>query len=241
MLGAANALEVVTPNEGTTVVAQTTYTVEWTGTSDGRFEIDLYKCGSGCAEGSCGEWVTALCPYGDDGCPDSEGDYDIVMPEPEMGTSGDMYKVRVANADDEDDSDCSDEFSLLASADAPVVGDEGYYLDVTSPSAGDVALAGSEYTIEWDYMNGLGSSVDRFSIMLYYANCEGGMVANLCDKPAIGCKDSAGDYDVVIPDETYSGMYSIRVGRFSDDDLYDCSEPFMIEGEEIDMSMSYRF
>lgn len=46
-------------------------------------------------------------------------------------------------------------------------------------------------TLQWDYMNGLGSSIDRFSIMLYPANCEGGMVANLCDKPSIGCKDSS--------------------------------------------------
>lgn len=42
----------------------------------------------------CGEWVTALCPYGEDGCPDNEGDYDIVMPEPMTGTSGSGYKVR---------------------------------------------------------------------------------------------------------------------------------------------------
>lgn len=40
-------------------------------------------------------------------------------------------------------------------------------------------------------MNGVGSSVDRFSIMLYPAGCTGGMVANLCDKPSIGCKDSS--------------------------------------------------
>lgn len=46
-------------------------------------------------------------------------------------------------------------------------------------------------TLQWDYMNGVGSSIDRFSIMLYPANCEGGMVANLCDKPSIGCKDSS--------------------------------------------------
>lgn len=42
----------------------------------------------------CGEWVTALCPYGEDGCPDSEGDYDVVMPEPMEGKEGHGYKVR---------------------------------------------------------------------------------------------------------------------------------------------------
>eukprot|EP00903_Cladosiphon_okamuranus_P013643 g12707.t1 len=240
VLGAANALEVTAPNADMKVVAETTYTVEWTGTTEGRFEIDLYKCGSMC-EDECGEWVTALCPYGEDGCPDSKGDYDIKIPEPEMVTSDAMYKVRVANAADEDDYDCSDAFSLLAAADAPKVGDDGYYLEVTSPSSGDVGFAGQEYTIEWDYMNGLGSSVDRFSIMLYPAGCTGGMVSNLCDKPTIGCKDSMGDYDVEIPDEISTGMYSIRVGRFEDDDLFGCSEPFMIEGNDDDMSMSMSF
>lgn len=48
-----------------------------------------------CLQEECGEWVTALCPYGENGCPDSEGDHDIVMREPEMGTSGMMYKVRL--------------------------------------------------------------------------------------------------------------------------------------------------
>eukprot|EP00752_Nemacystus_decipiens_P003640 g3354.t2 len=196
-----------------------------------------------CMEDECGEWVTALCPYALDGCPDSQGDYDVIMPEPEMGTSGMMYTVRVANVDDESDSDCSEGFSLLTSADLPVVGDDGYFLDVTTPSAGDLAMAGSEYTIEWDYMNGRGSSLDRFSILLYPANCEGGMVANLCDKPTIGCKDSSGDYDVEIPEDTPSGMYSIRVSPFADDELFGCSEPFEVEGgeEDDDMSMSMHF
>lgn len=38
--------------------------------------------------------MTALCPYGENGCPDNEGDYDVVMPEPLSGTSGSGYKVR---------------------------------------------------------------------------------------------------------------------------------------------------
>lgn len=59
--------------------------------------------------------MTALCPYAETGCPDNEGDYDIVMPEPMSGTSGSGYKVRVADVDDEESADCSDEFFLLAS------------------------------------------------------------------------------------------------------------------------------
>ncbi len=53
----------------------------------GRIRLDS-------TQDECGEWVTALCPYGEDGCPDNEGDYDIVMPEPMGGVSGSGYKAR---------------------------------------------------------------------------------------------------------------------------------------------------
>lgn len=48
-----------------------------------------------------------------------------------------------------------------------------------------------------------------------------------------------GDYDVEIPEDAPAGMYSIRVGRFEDDMLYDCSDVFEVEGSS--MSMSFRF
>lgn len=54
----------------------------------------------------------------------------------------------VKNAMDESDMDCSDAFTLVASSESPAVGEDGYMLTVTSPEAGDVAMAGEEYTIE---------------------------------------------------------------------------------------------
>lgn len=100
----------------------------------------------------CGEWVTALCPYGEDGCPDNEGDYDIIMPEPMSGISTSGYKVRVVDVDDEEDGDCSDEFMLIASDEVATVGEvDGPYLEVTSPADGDQAEAGEEYTVEVRY------------------------------------------------------------------------------------------
>lgn len=92
--------------------------------------------------------MTALCPYGDTGCPDNEGDYDIVMPEPMNGLSGSGYKVRVMDVSNEGDSDCSDEFALLASSEAPTTVGPDYSLVVTSPAEGDMAEAGEEYTVE---------------------------------------------------------------------------------------------
>ncbi|CAM9205054.1 unnamed protein product [Ectocarpus sp. 12 AP-2014] len=241
MLGAVNALEVVSPAAGDMLVAASAYTVEWTGTGSGRFDIDLYYCGSVCMEDECGDWVTALCPYGDDGCPDTQGDYDVVMPEPMEGTSS-GYKVMVTDSSDESDMGCSGDFTLIASTDAPDATDMGAYVTVTSPSAGDTAMAGGEYTVEFDYDNGLGSPVGRFALDLYMSGGSGDCgtyVTTICDKPTIGCKDSQGDYDVMIPSGTESGMYSIRVGAFEDDDVFGCSDSFEIVGGE--SSMSVRF
>lgn len=93
--------------------------------------------------------MTALCPYGDAGCPDNEGDYDIVFPEPMSGTSGAGYKVRVAQMDDETKVDCSDGFYLIASDGTPTEGPVGEaHIVVTSPAEGDLAIAGDEYTVE---------------------------------------------------------------------------------------------
>lgn len=52
--------------------------------------------------------------------------------------------------------------------------------------------------------------------------------------------NAVGDYDVMIPEDTASGMYSIRVGRFEDDSLFGCSDAFEIDGDD-SMSMSFRF
>ncbi|CAM9707614.1 unnamed protein product, partial [Sphacelaria rigidula] len=142
----------------------------------------------------CGEWVTALCPYGEDGCPDNEGDYDIVMPQPLGGVSSSGYKVRVADVSDESNADCSDPFYLLESEDVPNwMTKDGPFLYVTSPQEGDVAVAGDEYTVEFDYHDGLGSSAGRFKIDLYKAGGSGDCgiwVTSICDKPTIGCKDT---------------------------------------------------
>ena len=43
---------------------------------------------------------------------------------------------------------------------------------------------------------------------------------------------AVGDYDIEIPEDTESGMYSIRVGRFEDDSLFGCSAAFEIAGSD---------
>lgn len=62
------------------------------------------------------------------------------------------YKVRVTDgADDggEDGGDCSEEFRLMASEEAPARGGDGTpFLDVLSPLEGDFAVAGERYTVQ---------------------------------------------------------------------------------------------
>ncbi|CAM9812047.1 unnamed protein product [Laminaria digitata] len=159
------------------------------------------------------------------------------MPEPMDNTSGSGYKIRVEDVDDESNYDCSDEFFLMASEEHEMPGGgPGPSLTVTSPARNDVAVAGDEYTVEWDYDNGYGSSVGRFAIDLYMqggtGDC-GTFFATICDKPTIGCKDSMGDYDVFIPEGAVSGNYLIRVGVFEDDSVFDCSDRFEIIGDGV--------
>ena len=44
-----------------------------------------------------------------------------------------------------------------------------------------------------------------------------------------------GDYNVIIPASTPTGLYVIRVGLFGEDSVYGCSEPFevVLPGEEL--------
>lgn len=102
--------------------------------------------------------------------------------------------MRVADIDDENRSDCSDEFYLIESEQPPYFGQVGPYLMVTAPTDGDRAEVGEEYTVLFDYDNGVGSRVDRFKIDLYEADGNGDCgtwVTSICDKPRIGCKDSS--------------------------------------------------
>lgn len=54
----------------------------------------------------------------------------------------------MVDIDDEEDGDCSDEFYLMASDEVTTTVSEDYFLTVTSPESGDVAVAGDEYTVE---------------------------------------------------------------------------------------------
>ncbi|CAM9427966.1 unnamed protein product [Ascophyllum nodosum] len=257
VVGATGDLEVTMPTEGSIYVAGSVYTVEWEGTGESRFEIDLYFCGSSCTEDDCGEWVTSLCPTGESGCPDSQGDYDVLMPAPTSGTSSSGYKIRVADMNDEESVDCSESFTLLPSEELPTVGEvDGPTLVVTSPMDGDMAEACMEYTVEWDYDDGFGSAAGRFDIDLYEADGSGDcgtFYTALCDKESIGCKDTQGDYDIALPCDVNTGEYKIRIGVFDDDvNTFGCSDTFIIlgstamttmtfDGDDEDMSISFRF
>ncbi|CAB1111076.1 unnamed protein product [Ectocarpus sp. CCAP 1310/34] len=234
------ALQVLTPAVAEVVVSGRPYIVSWNGASaDDRFEIDLHYCGSYSycfEEAECGFWLANVCAEGDgSGCmSQADQSSQVTFPEPLGGRSNEGYRIRIAEVGS-DTYRCSDDFYLMSSADAPAAGEEGGpTIEVVAPTADALAIAGEIYTVEFDYDNGFGEQLGRFKIDLYKAWAEDGAgdcgtwVTSVCDKPDVGCLDSQGDYNVVIPADSEDGMYKIRVGLFGDDTIYACSPSFEV-------------
>ncbi|CAN0304757.1 unnamed protein product, partial [Ectocarpus sp. 12 AP-2014] len=226
------SLAVTTPEEDLVVVSGRTFTVRWNqaGSTSSRFAIDLYQYQSpyqlqhtsysySMDEDSCGTWVTSLCPYGERGCPDSTGDYDVVLPEPATDLPDSAYRIGVLGVED-GSFGCSDKFTLTTEEAASKNADT-YFLVVTAPLDGDVAVIGRTYDVQFDYENGVGSSADMFDIDLFTSDC-GTYVTGLCDQ----CKDSGGSHPIFIPMDTDADFYRIRVARVEDPFLFDCSGVF---------------
>lgn len=76
----------------------------------------------------------------------------IMLPEPVAGHSNNGYRVRIAEVGTEKFR-CSEDFYLMASADAPVAGEPGGpTMAVISPDAGSMAVAGEVYTVEVSFV-----------------------------------------------------------------------------------------
>lgn len=72
----------------------------------------------------------------------------ITLPEPVAGHSNNGYRMRIAEVGT-DKFRCSEDFYLMASADAPALGElGGPSMAVVSPDAGAMAVAGEVYTVE---------------------------------------------------------------------------------------------
>ncbi|CAM9883384.1 unnamed protein product [Scytosiphon promiscuus] len=234
------ALQIRSPSVGMAVVAQSPFVVSWDGSSsDDRFEIDLHysDCGSYsfCFDemGDCGSWVASLCDESDPDCMEQEDQASqVVLPEPVGGYSDSGYRIRITEVGTETFR-CSDDFYLVASADAAGPGEPGGpTMEVVAPSAGSLAFAGEVYTVEFDYDNGFGQQLGRFKIDLHKAEGDGDCgewVESICDQPHMGCLDSPeGDYDILIPAHSEAGEYKIRIGVFGNDSVYACSPSFEV-------------
>ncbi|CAM9155673.1 unnamed protein product [Ectocarpus sp. 12 AP-2014] len=247
------SITVTSPERDARVVSGRTYMVEWDlgkdDPSSNRFEIDLYhddtQLSYSLDSAFCGSWVTALCPYGEHGCPDSAGDYDVVLPAPASDLPESGYRIGVSDVVYDGMRGCSAPFALLTEEDVAGLAS----LNVTAPVDGDVAVIGESYDVAFAYDNGLGSSTDRFDIDLWKATasgevagegCCGTFVTPLCDKWWVGCRDSGGSHEISIPLDTEPGFYRIRVARFQDDGVYDCSGVFEVVEEEFSYSFDFR-
>ncbi|CAM9687168.1 unnamed protein product [Ectocarpus sp. 8 AP-2014] len=239
------ALRVLTPAVAESVASGRPYVVSWQGAqADDRFEVDLHYCGSysfcfGEAE-DCGFWIANVCNEADDACMiQDDQSSQVTFPEPVAGHSNNGYRVRISEVGT-DNFRCSEDFYLVASADVLEFGEPGGpTMEVVAPEANALAVAGETYTVEFDYDNGFGEQLGRFKIDLYKAEGNGdcgSWVTSVCDKPDMGCRDSEGDYDVVIPADSEEGMYKVRVGLFGDDSIYACSPSFEITTTNPDVS-----
>lgn len=223
---------IVSPEKNATVVAGRTFTVEWDDTGNNtKYAIDLFHGRSDFGT-SCGTFVTMMCKQ-DEGCVDRSGDYDVVIPAPLQYLPQSGYVIGVKGSND-DVYACSDEFRIITEEEVSVTSE--YSLNVTAPLDGDIAVAGHEYTLQWKYLNGVGSAADRFDIDLYSATGRSGQCGTyteaLCDKSMIGCRDRDGEYLFTIPHDVALGEYRIRVGRFEDESIFDCSGVFHIVADE---------
>lgn len=102
-------------------------------------------------QSNCGFLIESLCTEGIEGCAlDTDGGYDVFMPEPLGERSSNGYRVRIAEIGGSFDTvRCSDDFYLMASQDVPMVGEEGGpSIEVLSPTVDSVAISGEEYTVE---------------------------------------------------------------------------------------------
>ena len=81
----------------------------------------------------CGFYVADLCDESGSDCVQEDSTAEVVMPEPIAGNSGDGYRVRIAEVGT-DNFRCSQDFCLVSSADAALVGVAGgATMDVVVP------------------------------------------------------------------------------------------------------------
>lgn len=73
----------------------------------------------------------------------------VTLPEPINGHSNNGYRMRISEVGAEDNFRCSEDFYLMASADADAPGQpNGPTLEVLEPSEDSMAVAGETYTVE---------------------------------------------------------------------------------------------
>lgn len=140
------------------------------------FDIQLRSCGldgSGCSgSGACGNEYVSLCTRDDGVCMDSDGSYDVQIPDTaEVG----MYSIKVMLSDETSVFSCTDAFDVTAAADGTVVVEEGEpSMEVIAP---EFVEAGQPFTAQWVYDDGAGGAEGTFQVSLH--TCDGG-----------GCDDS---------------------------------------------------
>eukprot|EP00752_Nemacystus_decipiens_P011709 g10390.t1 len=214
-------------NPGAVLLGKT-FKLTWDSVGENRFDVMLYP-NSGSCEGSD---PVDLCNKSD-GCHDSKGDLNVVVPS-SVGEG--EHSILLSLHDDSDVNGCTGAFTV---GEKVLEGPEGAYLNVFELDVEGDVPAGMEVTVEWEYDDGDGRTEGRFDIDIFYGSgCSGSAAAALCEKrnskgELVGCHDSAGDYNVIIPPGLTSGQYSIGVSVFGADSPAGCSPAFNVEGSVV--------
>lgn len=164
----------VTPSNSKEVGEE--FTVEWSYSASGGTTGDLYSfaitlrdCGSDgsdCSSGSaCGSEYVSLCVLDGGVCMDSDGSYDVQIPE---DAPAGKYGIRVSLTEDTTVFSCTDAFDVTEPDSSAWDPDEPS-LEVIAP---DYVEAGSPFTAQWIYDDGAGQAGGTFEVSLYA--CDGG-------------------------------------------------------------------
>lgn len=167
-IASSQALTVTTPVGGLEVGQD--FTVEWvyadsSGTTGdlNAFSIDLRRCESNksscSANGVCGHEYASLCER-EDGCMDSDGSYNVQIPQ---DIQAGFYFLSVELRANASVSACSEVLEVSTQSSGTTIKNSSY-LEALIP---DYVEAGDAFTARWKYDNGVGESAGTFEIDLY--------------------------------------------------------------------------
>ncbi|CAM9760220.1 unnamed protein product, partial [Scytosiphon promiscuus] len=237
---AAQQIAVSTPLYGKEAgeLFTTTFSYSASGGTTGdltSFDIELRSHDDASATTGCGETVFAsLCTRDDGVCMDSDGAYDVQIPE---DAPAGAYSMKVMLTDDSAVWACTNAFNVTLPQDGAgvtvVAGEPSVEeVEVDASASSGVLSPGQPFTARWVYDDGSGDGGEgTFEVNLNACSAADGDCDTGCGTFAsalcgdAGCYDpGTGDYDVLVPADQALGEYKLEVISTADPEVSGCSE-----------------